>query len=80
MKRMTACLKYAFCTNWNWVISRRIFDLIDENSEHLEVLQCRGSFIELDKPEPFQVDGELKGKTQKIKVKVLPGAVQLLTP
>lgn len=61
-------------------LATHIFDLALEESDHLEVIQCREALIETSQPVAFQIDGEVRPATKKVKVKVLPGALKMIRP
>lgn len=52
----------------------RFFD-----KEHLKVISTEKAQIQLDPPQNLQLDGELIGEMETIKVQILPKAVQLIT-
>ena len=61
-------------------IAGQFMDMLDEESEHLIVLQGKELELEADKPRSFQVDGELLEDTQKIHVKVMANCLYLIVP
>ena len=56
------------------------FDLVNENSEHIEVIQCKSAEVELTTEVAFQIDGEVKPATKKVKAEMLPKALNLIVP
>ena len=61
-------------------IAGQFLDILDEESEHMEVIQGKELFLEADKPRSFQIDGELQPDTLKLHVKVIPSCLKLIVP
>ncbi len=55
----------------------RFSEEIDMN-DIVEVVQCKTAEISLKEPHILQLDGEVIGKTDKIKAEIVPGAVPLI--
>lgn len=61
-------------------IAGQFFDRINENSEHMEVIQCTEVTVKTDRPVSFQIDGELQEDTQLVKVNILPACLKMILP
>ncbi len=61
-------------------IAGQFLDMLDEESEHLEVIQCKELRLKTDKPRSFQIDGELHEDIRELSVKVLPNCLRLIIP
>jgi diacylglycerol kinase (ATP) len=47
--------------------------------EYTEIIQCEKAKIKLDKPQLLQLDGEVIGKTDELNIRIMPGAIRLVT-
>ena len=61
-------------------LAEHLIDRVNENSEHIKVIQCREVEVWLDHTISFQVDGEVKPATDHIKVNIIPKALNLIIP
>ncbi len=61
-------------------IAGQFLDMLDEESEHLKVIQGKELYLEMDEPHSFQIDGELQGSITKLHVKVIPACLKLIVP
>jgi YegS/Rv2252/BmrU family lipid kinase len=50
------------------------------NSEFVEVICCKQAQVRCDKKTTLQIDGEVIGKVNKIKIEMLPGALTMIVP
>jgi diacylglycerol kinase (ATP) len=48
--------------------------------DKIEIFKTKSAVIETHHPSFFQVDGEYRGKTNKITAKILPGALRIMLP
>jgi diacylglycerol kinase family enzyme len=63
----------------DWLgIAGQWFDHFPENQSYYEVHQVKKAEVQLDTPQSFQVDGELKGDTQTMSVDILPHCLTLI--
>lgn len=51
-----------------------------DKSRYVKIIPCRTLQLEVDRPMPLQVDGELVGEARSISVEVLKDKVQVLRP
>ncbi len=67
--------------NANSLISAGLAKFDDSffDNESSEVIQTRFAIIEFDKPRLLQLDGEVLGRHQKLKIEIMPGGIQLIT-
>lgn len=49
-------------------------------SGNVEIIPCQDALILFKKPRMLQIDGEIVGRFQKIKVKIVPHSLQVLRP
>ena len=59
-------------------VTRHFLDLLDEDSPHLSLHQCRKLEVQLNVPQPFQIDGEVMGPRKRLVVEVVPGCVEMI--
>ena len=46
----------------------------------IKVIPCKKATLELKRPETLQVDGEVIGDVRKVDIKIMPGAIRIITP
>lgn len=72
-------MELSFLFNINLTrMAGQLFDIIDEESDHAQTIQCREADIRINRKVPFQIDGELQKETDHITVKVIPSCLKLI--
>lgn len=59
-------------------VTRHFLDLLDEDSPHMSLHQCRKLEVELNMAQTFQIDGEWMGPRKRLVVEVVPGCVEMI--
>ncbi|WP_420386946.1 diacylglycerol/lipid kinase family protein [Roseivirga sp.] len=59
-------------------LAGQFFDHIDDAASYCDVYQTTEVKVELKEPRTFQIDGELKGDTTSVEVKILPACIRLI--
>lgn len=61
-------------------IAGHFFEIVNEDSEHMETYQCKKAEIKLSRKVPFQIDGELQVETDTLTVEVVPSCLRIISP
>lgn len=74
---MEVCILYQLNLT---VLAGHFINLVDEQSEHIEVIQCREALVKTFDKQEFQIDGEMMVHTDQLKVKVRPQSLRVIVP
>lgn len=61
-------------------IAGQFWDVIDDDSEHMSVVQCRKAVIRTKQDVCFQIDGELQEGRKVIEAEIVPSCLKLIVP
>ncbi|MDT8394028.1 MAG: diacylglycerol kinase family lipid kinase [Bacteroidales bacterium] len=56
------------------------FGLKKYDPEQIEIISCKKAVISVSPPQHIQIDGEPLGSKDKVEVKIIPGAINVITP
>lgn len=61
-------------------LAGQFFEFFNEESDYCQVHHAKHVLVELDRPIPFQIDGELKADSSSIEVEILPACLKMIVP
>lgn len=59
-------------------LAAQFFDHVDESASYCQVYQTSQVKIKLNRPQTFQIDGELMGEIDEVNVKIEAGCLRLI--